>query len=83
MERLKSVLELSSYRDTLLRQGGQPETCVRVCTTGCRAHGALEVRDALLAEIKSQGLEEVVEIRDTGCHGFCAKKSRAKGWRKW
>ena len=73
MERLKSVLELSSYRDTLLRQGGQAETCVRVCTTGCRAHGALEVRDALLAEIKSQGLEEVVEIRDTGCHGFCAK----------
>jgi NADH-quinone oxidoreductase subunit F len=31
------------------------------------------VRDALLAEIKSRGLEEVVEIRDTGCHGFCAK----------
>ncbi len=73
MERLKSVLDLGSYRDSLLRQGGQTETCVRVCTTGCRAHGALEVRDALRAEIKNRGLEERVEIRDTGCHGFCAK----------
>ncbi len=73
MERLKSVSELSSYRDSLLRQSRQPKTCVRVCTTGCRAHGALEVRDALLAEVASQGLEERVEVRDTGCHGFCAK----------
>ncbi len=73
MEKLKTVSDLDSYRDLLLRQSDQQKTCVRVCTTGCRAHGALEVRDALLAEIKSQGLEERVEIRDTGCHGFCAK----------
>ena len=73
MEKLKTVSDLDSYRDLLLRQSDQKKTCVRVCTTGCRAHGALEVRDALLAEIKSQGLEERVEIRDTGCHGFCAK----------
>jgi len=73
MEKLKTVSDLYSYRDLLLRQSDQQKTCVRVCTTGCRAHGALEVRDALLAEIKSQGLEERVEIRDTGCHGFCAK----------
>jgi len=73
MEKLKTVSDLGSYRELLLRQSDQQKTCVRVCTTGCRAHGALEVRDALLAEIKSQGLEERVEIRDTGCHGFCAK----------
>ena len=73
MEKLKTVSDLDSYRELLLRQSDQQKTCVRVCTTGCRAHGALEVRDALLAEIKSQGLEERVEIRDTGCHGFCAK----------
>ena len=70
---MKTISELNSYRDSLLRQSEQQKTCVRVCTTGCRAHGALEVRDALLAEIKSQGLEERVEVRDTGCHGFCAK----------
>ncbi|MCK4963834.1 MAG: NAD(P)H-dependent oxidoreductase subunit E, partial [Dehalococcoidia bacterium] len=73
MKALKSISELNSYRDLLLRQSGQQETCVRVCTTGCRAHGALEVRDALVAEIKSLGLEERVEVRDTGCHGFCAR----------
>jgi len=73
MARLKSVADLDSYRNALLRRAGQPEKCVRICTTGCRAHGALEVRDAFQAEVKKLGLEERVEIRETGCHGFCAK----------
>ncbi|UCG84652.1 MAG: SLBB domain-containing protein, partial [Dehalococcoidia bacterium] len=73
MERLKSISELNSYRDLLLKQGERRQNRVRVCTTGCRAYGALDVRDALIAEIKSKGLEEKVEVRDTGCHGFCAK----------
>jgi NADH-quinone oxidoreductase subunit F len=41
--------------------------------TGCRAYGAEEARDAFLHEIRSRGLEEKVEIRETGCHGFCAR----------
>ncbi len=73
MERLKAVSDLGSYRTALLRRSGQPEKCVRVCTTGCRAHGSLDVRDAFLAEVKNRGLEERVEVRDTGCHGFCAR----------
>ncbi len=73
MERFKNVAELDSYRDSLSKKGGQPELCVRICTTGCRAHGALDIRDALVAEIKSRGLEDKVEIRETGCHGFCAR----------
>ena len=73
MGRLKSVSDLDSYRSLLLSQVGRQDKCVRVCTTGCRAHGALDVRDALLAVVKDRGLEERVEIRETGCHGFCAK----------
>ena len=41
--------------------------------TGCRAYGALEARDSLMQEIRSRGLEDKVEIRETGCHGFCAR----------
>jgi NADH-quinone oxidoreductase subunit F len=73
MGRLRSVSELDSYRDSLKAQADRPEMCVRVCTTGCRAHGALDVRDALLAEISARGLDGKVEVRETGCHGFCAK----------
>jgi NADH-quinone oxidoreductase subunit F len=46
--------------------------CIRICMTGCRAYGALEVRDALKEEVRSKRLGKEVEIRETGCHGFCA-----------
>jgi len=41
--------------------------------TGCRAYGAAGVLEALNDETKSQGCSKQVEIRATGCHGFCAK----------
>ena len=41
--------------------------------TGCRAYGAEEIRDAFRAEVAKRGLESKVEIRETGCHGFCAR----------
>jgi NADH-quinone oxidoreductase subunit F len=41
--------------------------------TGCRAYGAEEIRDAFNEEISRRGLEDKVEIRETGCHGFCAR----------
>jgi NADH-quinone oxidoreductase subunit F len=40
---------------------------------GCRAYGAAGVLEALSDEVKSQGLSRRVEIRATGCHGFCSK----------
>ena len=46
---------------------------MRICTTGCRAFGALELRDAMAEEIGRLGLEHQVELRSTGCFGFCAR----------
>jgi NADH-quinone oxidoreductase subunit F len=40
--------------------------------TSCVASGSLDVRDALVAEIKKQGLEDEVYVATTGCNGFCA-----------
>jgi NADH:ubiquinone oxidoreductase subunit F (NADH-binding)/(2Fe-2S) ferredoxin/NAD-dependent dihydropyrimidine dehydrogenase PreA subunit len=40
--------------------------------TGCVASGALQVRDALQAEIKKRNLEDEVLLTITGCNGFCA-----------
>jgi len=41
--------------------------------TGCRAYGAADVKQAMEEEVQSRGLSGDVEIRATGCHGFCAK----------
>jgi NADH-quinone oxidoreductase subunit F len=73
MERLSSIGELERYRSEILAEAGEEKTCVQICMTGCRAYGAAEVRDALDEEIKKQGISQHVELRSTGCHGFCAK----------
>jgi NADP-reducing hydrogenase subunit HndC len=39
-----------------------------------RARGSWEVIRAFVDEIKKQGLEKEVEVKGTGCHGFCQKE---------
>jgi len=73
MARLASIGDLEWYRNEILAREGRGGTRVNVCMTGCRAYGAAEVRDALVEEVRNQGLEDAVEVRSTGCHGFCAK----------
>ena len=65
--------ELRSFRESIVAQMDPQKLCVRICMTGCRAYGAVRIRDAFLKEIKGRGLEKEVEIRETGCHGFCAR----------
>lgn len=73
MARLGSVEALAELRERL-RLGQKPGGArLRVCMTGCRAYGAMELKEALLEQVRSAGLENSVEIRETGCHGFCAR----------
>jgi NADH-quinone oxidoreductase subunit F len=73
MQRLSSTGELERYRNKILSKEDKEKTRVYVCMTGCRAYGAAEVLAALEEEVRKQGLSGRVEIRSTGCHGFCAK----------
>jgi NADH:ubiquinone oxidoreductase subunit F (NADH-binding)/(2Fe-2S) ferredoxin/Pyruvate/2-oxoacid:ferredoxin oxidoreductase delta subunit len=41
--------------------------------TGCRAFGAIEIRDAFKKSISENGLDGKVDVVETGCHGFCAR----------
>ena len=45
---------------------------VRVCATGCRALGSLDVYRAFEKEIKLKKLDRQVKLIKTGCQGFCA-----------
>ena len=73
MRRLSSIGELEWYRNKIVSKEEKEKTRVYVCMTGCRAYGAGDVRAALEEEVRKQGLSGRVEIRSTGCHGFCAK----------
>jgi len=71
IKRLRSIDELTELRSALLAQP-TPDVEIRVCSTGCRALGALEVCDAFQKEITDRGLGGSVRVVRTGCHGLCA-----------
>ncbi|MBI4712638.1 MAG: SLBB domain-containing protein [Planctomycetes bacterium] len=70
MQRLKSLKELLQLKEELLGEYDSAKTRIRICTTGCRAKGALKVRDAFHQEL---GKDRSIEIVETGCQGLCAK----------
>ena len=73
MERLSSIEELQRLQKDLLQERDPQRLRVRICMTGCRAFGAVEVRDAFRKSIEENGLAGKVDIVETGCHGFCAR----------
>ncbi|MFC1824095.1 NADH-quinone oxidoreductase subunit NuoF [Thermodesulfobacteriota bacterium] len=47
---------------------------VIVCQgTGCVSSGASQIQDELANHISEQGLGETVQVKLSGCHGFCEK----------
>jgi NADH-quinone oxidoreductase subunit F len=55
-----------------LRDGDKPY--ITVCAgTGCQACGASEVVDRFKEEISKQSLQGKIELRASGCHGFCER----------
>jgi NADH:ubiquinone oxidoreductase subunit F (NADH-binding)/(2Fe-2S) ferredoxin/NAD-dependent dihydropyrimidine dehydrogenase PreA subunit len=73
MEKFISLAALDQYQKTLVQRLDPQRLRVRICMTGCRAFGAVEVRDAFIKAIAENGLQESVDIIETGCHGFCAR----------
>jgi NADH-quinone oxidoreductase subunit F len=73
-KKLGSAAELNNLRQSLLSKRDPNRTCVSVCGgTGCRASGAEAVVDAFLDEIERRELQISVELKETGCHGFCER----------
>jgi len=65
--------ELEAYRGKILSWLNKEKRKVRICMTGCRAHGAQQIRDKLIEEIENAGLTKEVRVVSTGCQGFCAR----------
>jgi NADH:ubiquinone oxidoreductase subunit F (NADH-binding)/(2Fe-2S) ferredoxin/NAD-dependent dihydropyrimidine dehydrogenase PreA subunit len=73
-KRLGSAAELEKLRQSLVSKKDPKRTCISVCGgTGCRASGAEAVVDAFIDEIERRELQVSVELKETGCHGFCEK----------
>ncbi len=75
MPRLNTPDELEEFRKELIARDNPQKACIAVCTgTGCIALGATALVTALRGEIRKKGLNtEVVDLRETGCPGFCER----------
>ncbi|MEE9121705.1 MAG: NADH-ubiquinone oxidoreductase-F iron-sulfur binding region domain-containing protein [Syntrophobacteria bacterium] len=74
MSRLESQKALESLRKKLQMQRDPKRPVISLCAgSGCGAYGTDEVKDALDKEISQNGLKGKVEVKVTGCHGFCEK----------
>jgi len=72
MPRIESPSLLESYRDSLLKERGGYSVSVSLCGgTGCHAHNCGAVFEAFKAALEKKELTDTVELKMTGCHGFC------------
>ncbi|MCP4673981.1 MAG: NADH-quinone oxidoreductase subunit F [Deltaproteobacteria bacterium] len=74
MTRIGSPGELAKYREKLEKERPEGQRVVAVCAgTGCNAYGSRDVVATFQEELAKQGLDKEVQLRPTGCHGFCER----------
>jgi NADH:ubiquinone oxidoreductase subunit F (NADH-binding)/(2Fe-2S) ferredoxin/Pyruvate/2-oxoacid:ferredoxin oxidoreductase delta subunit len=72
VSRLQAPGALASLRESLKQQQESYQLTVTMCAgTACRACGCLPVANAMAEQIDRHGLGDRVQLRLTGCHGFC------------
>ena len=66
---------LEKFQDKLKSaQSHGKKKLISLCAgSGCGAYGTAKVHQALMEELTRQNLTEEVEVKLTGCHGFCEK----------
>jgi len=74
MEKLTSAAQLESLKKEINKKRDPHQPCITVCGgTGCQAYGCQKVVEGFKKEIEKQKLENRINIRLTGCHGFCER----------
>jgi NADH-quinone oxidoreductase subunit F len=75
MAKLADKAALEKYRQKLQSKDQNKEKkLISLCAgSGCGAYGTAKVHQALVDELKKQKLDKKVEVKLSGCHGFCEK----------
>ena len=72
--KLSSEKELEDLRSEIVSVRDPDKSCIAVCGgTGCHASGCSKVAQEIRTELVSRNLTDKVDIRITGCHGFCER----------
>ncbi|MBW1643089.1 MAG: (2Fe-2S) ferredoxin domain-containing protein, partial [Deltaproteobacteria bacterium] len=75
MAKLENREALNEYRKKLQSKDKKKDhKLISLCAgSGCGAYGTAKVYKTLVDELKKKKLDNKVEVKLTGCHGFCEK----------
>jgi NADH-quinone oxidoreductase subunit F len=75
MAKLKDRAALVEFRKKLQgKNQKRKKKLISLCAgSGCGAYGTAKVHQTLVDELKKQKLDKQVEVKLSGCHGFCEK----------
>jgi NADH-quinone oxidoreductase subunit F len=74
MVRIGSAAELAKAEQDIVTGRDPSKPCITLCSgSGCVAYASHKVAVAFEEEINNNGLATKVDLRKTGCHGFCEK----------
>jgi NADP-reducing hydrogenase subunit HndC len=74
MPKLTSPHDLSMLVEKLLSRRLSIKNTITVCAgTGCAAYGSNDVANAFDEEIKRRELYPAIQLKRSGCHGFCER----------
>jgi len=74
MPRINSAAELKELRKGILSKRDPDKSCIAICAgMGCFGLDNGKIICTFEEEVNKQNLKTKVEIRATGCHGFCEK----------
>jgi NADH-quinone oxidoreductase subunit F len=70
--RFATVADLEKRRERILAAREANRPCITVCAgTGCVAGGGMELVESLKSAVKKHDLQDKVDVKITGCRGFC------------
>jgi NADH-quinone oxidoreductase subunit F len=74
MAKLKNREALEKLKNSLQAKSQKSEKLVSLCAgSGCGAYGTAKVHTVLQEELAKHNLQGKVQVKLTGCHGFCEK----------
>jgi NADP-reducing hydrogenase subunit HndC len=74
MPRINSAAELEKLREGILSKSDPGRSSIAVCAgMGCSDHDSGKVIAAFQKEIEKRDLKAGIDLRATGCHGYCEK----------
>ncbi|MFH1436985.1 MAG: NADH-quinone oxidoreductase subunit NuoF [Pseudomonadota bacterium] len=74
MEVIKSAQDIAKIKTKIVESRKPEKPCITICNgTGCHAYGCHKVTDAFREQLRERSLDGKIDLRATGCHGFCER----------